>query len=544
MVGIGRISYSLYLWHWPVFVVFRWTYGLDAPVQWFSAVVIAFALAWLSYRFVETPIRQAESVRKLPQSAVIVGGMAVIGISCWVAQGIDNATGRISLSQVAKHSDVWYPDGYPLDPNHPGCVAGPDFNLVGGGVMLGYNPRGCVNPRPLNDSSIYVIGDSHALAYSSMFKQYAIRHATQVNAYNNGGCPFLSLQPERDMDNSDCRGYTDAALADLRTRIKPGDVLFLPSLRLPRFADQWAYFGEDAARARMFGPQADTDRKRAEDFAVSVLKEFTDNGVRVVFEAPKPLYKAPPFRCADWFDKDNPICKPGFEVSRATLEAFRAPVLQSYANIASRLPNVEVWDPFATLCPGENCSAFDGDKPLFLDGDHLSGHGNMKLLPEFTAFMSQRLGRYPATLEQGIALDKNGIPDFLTRLSGFSHVESWGRWTDAKLGTASLTFARPLPRSFILQVDGVAYGPNVGTPVTVKAGGVTRELVFSASRGTHHVAFEGVQGNVIEFIPMSPVSPSSLGASSDQRQLGVGITSIKLQPVDGNQRVQASAGTR
>ncbi len=541
MVGVGRISYSLYLWHWPVFVVFRWTYGLDAPLQWFSAVIIAFALAWLSYRFVETPIRQSGSIRKLPQSAVIIGGVAVIGVSCWIAHGIDNATGRISLSQVAKHSDVWYPDGYPLDPNHPGCVAGPDFNLVGGGVMLGYNPRGCVNPRPLNDSSIYVIGDSHALAYSSMFKQYAIRHATQVNAYNNGGCPFLSLQPERDMDNSDCRRYTDAALADLRARIKPGDVLFLPSLRLPRFADQWAYFGENAARALMFGPKADADRKRAEDFAVGVLKEFVDNGVRVVFEAPKPLYKAPPFRCADWFDKDNPICTPGFEVSRATLEAFRAPVLQSYANIASRLPGVEVWDPFATLCPGESCSAFDGDKPLFLDGDHLSGHGNMKLLPEFTAFMSPRLGRYPASLEQGVAMDKNGIPDFLIRLNGFSHVESWGRWTDAQLGTASLTFARPLPQSFILQVDGVAYGPNVGAPVIVKAGGVTRELVFSETRAIHRVAFEGVQGNVIEFVPMSPVSPSALGASSDERQLGVGITSIKLQAVDGNQLVQASA---
>jgi len=541
MVGVGRISYSLYLWHWPVFVLFRWTYGLDAPAQWFSAVLIAFALAWLSYRFVETPIRQSGTMRKVPQAGVIVGGLAVIGVSCWLASGIDHAASRISLSQVAKHSDVWYPDGYPLDANFPGCVAGPDFHMVGGGVMLGYNPRGCEDSRPLNDSSIYVIGDSHALAYSSMFKQYAIRHATQINAYNNGGCPFISLQPDRDMDNSDCRGYTDAALADLRARIQPGDVLFLPSLRLPRFADQWAFFGEDAAHGKMFGPQADADRKRAEDFAVTVLKEFTDKGVRIVFEAPKPLFKAPPFRCADWFDKNNPICAPGFDMPRVMMEAFRAPVLQSYANIASRLPNIEVWDPFPTLCPDETCSAFDAGKPLFLDGDHLSGHGNLMLLPSFTAFMEGRLGRYPASLEQGIAMDKSGIPDFLAQLSGFSHAESWGRWTDAQLGPASLTFVHPLPRAFILQVSALAYGPNVGAPVTVVAGGVSRQLVFSDTQTTLQVAFDGVQGNTIEIVPMAPASPSSLGASSDQRKLGLGISSIKLQPADSSRVVQSPA---
>ncbi|KTT17861.1 acyltransferase [Pseudomonas fulva] len=540
MVGIGRISYSLYLWHWPVFVLFRWTYGLDAPAQWMSAVVIAFALAWLSYRFVETPVRQSGAMRKVPQSGIIVGGIAVIGLSCWLAMGINHAAPKLSLSQVAKHADVWYPDGYPLDPNYPGCVAGPDFHLVGGGVMLSYNPLGCQDNRPRNDASVYVIGDSHALAYSSLFKQYAIRHATQINAYNNGGCPFISLQPARDMDNSECRRNTDAALADLRKRIKPGDILFLASLRLPRFADQWAYFGEQAARSQMFGPAAEAGRKRAEDYAVSVLKEFTDIGVRVVFEGPKPLYKAPPFRCADWFDKSNPICAPGFEMPRSMMEAFRAPVLSSYANIAARLPNVEVWDPFPTLCPGDTCSAFDGDKPLFLDGDHLSGHGNMVLLPAFTAFIEPRLGRYPASLEQGIDLGKTGIPDFLTKVSGFSQAESWGRWTDAHLGPVSLTFEQPLPRDFVLQISALAYGPNAGAPVTVSAGGVKRQVVFGADQSTREITFEGVQGNSIEILPPSPISPSALGASSDERLLGLGISRIRVQPSGQYPALQSS----
>jgi len=543
LVMIGRISYSLYLWHWPVFVLFRWTYGLDAPAQWVSAVVVAVALAWLSYRFVETPFRRSKVLRKLPPTGVVVGGLAVVGLSCWLASGINNAVPQLSLSQVTKHPDFWYPDGYSRDPNYPGCVAEPDWHLVGGGWMFSYNPVGCRDDRPRNDASLYVIGDSHALAYASMFKQYAIRHATQINAYNNGGCPFISLQPERDMDNSDCRRNTDAALADLRMRIKGGDILFLPSLRMWRFVDQWAYIGDATVRSKTFGPQADADRKRTEDYAVAVLKEFTDRGVRVVFEAPKPLYKAPLFRCADWFDQDNPICAPGFEMPRSMLEALRAPVLTSYANIASRLSNVEVWDPLPVLCSDEVCNAMDGNKPLFFDGDHLSGHGNMVLLPSFTEFLEPRLGRYPAALEQGIDLNKGGIPDFLKKITGFSLTENWGRWTDARLGPASLVFEHPLPPAFVLQISALAYGPNVGVPVTVVAGGVTRQAVFSDTQSIRKITFEGVKGNTIEIMPSAPTSPSALGASADERLLGLGISNVRLQPAEEHSASQSSNAT-
>lgn len=64
-----------------------------------------------------------------------------------------------------------------------------------------------------------------------------------VHAYNNGGCPFISLQPWRD-ENSACLQHIQAALRDLRSRIEPGDILFLPSLRMPRLADQWGAFSD------------------------------------------------------------------------------------------------------------------------------------------------------------------------------------------------------------------------------------------------------------------------------------------------------------
>lgn len=59
LVKIGKISYSLYLWHWPLLVLIGPYFGLIQPSRAGLALIVAlsFVLAWLSWRFVETPIR-------------------------------------------------------------------------------------------------------------------------------------------------------------------------------------------------------------------------------------------------------------------------------------------------------------------------------------------------------------------------------------------------------------------------------------------------------------------------------------------------------
>ena len=398
LVYIGRISYSLYLWHWPVFVLFRWTVGIDTPLLRALAVILAFALAIASYTLIENPIRHAHALRRLPQTAIIVLGLACIGGSWWGANQMSLHLHQISLSTLSKNQDEWYPHGSFYSVDNPACLAEPEYHNVGGGLMMIYKPYNCATPRPINPRSLYVIGDSHALAYEGLFKQYAIRNSTQIFAYNNGGCPFVSLQPFRENDNPQCQQYAKASLEDLRNRLKPGDVLFLASLRLARLSDQWATFDDAGASAQMLGAGADAGRERAVTEAVATLKEFADKGVQIVFEGPKPLFRAPPFRCGDWFNHNNPICRPGFSVSRDLLESFRKPVLESFAKMTAQLPNSSVWDPFPILCPGKECEAFRDGKPLFLDGDHLSGNGNVLLLKDFTEFMEKRL--VPLTLSE------------------------------------------------------------------------------------------------------------------------------------------------
>ncbi|WP_425913256.1 acyltransferase family protein [Pseudomonas sp. GWSMS-1] len=393
LVTVGRMSYSLYLWHWPVFVLFRWTCGLETAVTRVTAVVLAFLLAYCSYRWVENPIRHSALLRRLPKGLTILIGLTTIALGSWSVQLIDKHRASLPFSQLNSQPQVWYPHGLSVNPLRPGCNADPQYHHGDSGLVLLYQVRGCQTPPEPAQTTLYVIGDSHALAYEGMFKQYALLTGRTVHAYNNGGCPFISLQPWRDSENPGCLAHIDAALTDLRARIKPGDVLFLPSLRMPRLADQWGVFADEKVNEQVFSERAIEGRQRAQTAAVEVLREFAEAGVQVVLEGPKPLFKAPPFRCADWFNRQNPVCGPGFSMPRDELQAYRQPVLEGFADIARHLPGVSIWDPFPLLCPGTACSAWRHQQPLFFDGDHLSGYGNQLLLPHFVEYINAQIER-------------------------------------------------------------------------------------------------------------------------------------------------------
>ncbi len=62
IVQIGKYSYSLYLWHWPVLAYFRYIYEVEvlSPMQLLCAVVLIIALTMMSYYLVEQPTRHSQ----------------------------------------------------------------------------------------------------------------------------------------------------------------------------------------------------------------------------------------------------------------------------------------------------------------------------------------------------------------------------------------------------------------------------------------------------------------------------------------------------
>lgn len=122
-----------------------------------------------------------------------------------------------------------------------------------------------------------------------------------------------------------------------------------------------------------------------------MLQDIGKRGGKVVLEAPTPIFRMVPYRCSDWFNRSNPICERGPTISRGEIDEMRAPILKSYSQMEAAVPNVSTWDPLPSLCSDKTCSVYDGDRPLFFDGDHISGYGDLKVLPSFASFVLRLL---------------------------------------------------------------------------------------------------------------------------------------------------------
>ena len=98
-VAVGRISYSLYLWHWPIFVATKYMAGGHfSLITTVSALILAFAAATLSYRYVETPFRfkwrGVSRPRIFAATAATTFGLVLIGAAIIATGGFRGASTR------------------------------------------------------------------------------------------------------------------------------------------------------------------------------------------------------------------------------------------------------------------------------------------------------------------------------------------------------------------------------------------------------------------------------------------------------------------
>lgn len=356
LVYLGRLSYSLYLWHWPLLVLLRWTYGLQEAALWLYPVLLL-GVSAASYHLVERPLRRAAPLLRVAPAKVLLAALPVVAVCSAGAWASVEYHERLSLS-VTRDSYAWqarrYPAWRPLEP-----VAAP----------------------MLDGRRLFVAGDSHAAAYRTMTSMAARQTGMTVHQSDQGGCSFVNLLRA---SPADCKGFIERALSQIEREARPGDFVLLAALRMPELRGfDWAQQDERVIYQQLLAQQAPADAHAAREEAERVLQRLEVLGVHVVIDAPLPLFKAGAYRCSDAFNRMNPACAGGLQMARADLERLRAPQMALLVDLAARYPSLTVWDPLPLLCGPEVCSAVEDGQPLFFDNDHLSGHGNRVLLPHF-----------------------------------------------------------------------------------------------------------------------------------------------------------------
>jgi len=395
-VWIGKRSYSLYLWHWPIYVLLRWTMGLDQTWQYAIALILTILLSMFSYRFIEQPLRHNRFLEKRPDIVVIVIFLSFTAGIYKLSNDLFRHASRYSLSTVMQHEQDWYRNGLSTFPNMVPYECQPEREMgpISGGHYIALKPKeDCPSDAPTaaaNPSKqIFVLGDSHADALFPALEELSAQHQIPVFLYAYPGCSFIDFRaPMQQGFGADCNVFNREVSVQVLKQAKPGDLVLLPSLRMRRYTDQWTNFGITSMREQMYNEKANKARAAATNDAKQWIAPFINARLNVVFVAPPPIFKSPTFRCVDWFNQHNPICAGGLEIPKSEMVLLRTPVLEQMQTLSQQLPRVWIWDPFDALCPGDQCTAVLEGRPLFFDGDHLSNYANWLLYPSLNDWLT------------------------------------------------------------------------------------------------------------------------------------------------------------
>ncbi len=366
-VIIGLLSYSLYLWHWPILVFAVYANGgdLDGP-QATAALLLVAGLSVLTYRYVERPARSA--VLCSMHRIVALGSVAAVllftvATATYLTGGLPARLRPTSAAILNADSSL---------PRLP-CV-GKGLRLQSGSTIC---PRGAKNVTP----SFVLVGDSHALAISrAFFRAAADAGQAGYQISSAGFCPLPGVYAVRQPEYS-------APLPDFIELLQRQ-----PSVTHVVVACFWEMRVSMARQFRkMEFRDADYDGTGRAYNRVSLrrglerLFEAFPHHTFVLLEdvptgaALDPVAAA---RLAHVWGMDGIEYRMG--LSRAAYEeqlASYRPILQQ----AVMHGRAEVLPVVDALCDATRCPGWRNGKPIYKDDDHISDSGALLMTDVFRA---------------------------------------------------------------------------------------------------------------------------------------------------------------
>lgn len=249
---LGKISYSLYLWHWPVFVLLGERDGKPlSPLLSAGLILLSILLATLTYYLVERPFINARflvrsRLRSGAVTASVVGlTVAVLGMAgAGLHRDLGSDTGSESFSTAqfaevfasSKHLKTGAVQPAPLkasaDKPSPGeCLS---FRTT-------EQASNCVF-GPADGTPVVLFGDSHANQWMTPFQEIAARYGWRLTVYTQGSCPAADFGADTDLGyagEAECVQWRADRLKDIKA-LKPKYVIVTSLNHYASTPQQWA----------------------------------------------------------------------------------------------------------------------------------------------------------------------------------------------------------------------------------------------------------------------------------------------------------------
>ncbi len=366
IVYLGLISYSLYLWHWGVLSISRWTIGIHSwsiPLQ--LAIVLSLSIA--SYQWIEAPLRK--NLWFSHKRKTLILGIGLIGTV---------SSGLLALGKPLKGKLY---TGRPYSSESLELLWGSKCQE---GITSEY--IGCSFQNRNNRKTLWIAGDSHSGQFTKVGKKVSKDLNMNLKLFTSGGTPFPpppGIAYRKNNKATDLVRLKEFNLLHSRllNQINEGDVIIL-SMRLPMHfgGTYYGYNSSDFIYIDRNGQQI-SQEKYFLNWQSSVLNLASiakSKRANVIIQTPTP----------EWKDENNNYCGSSNiqwfnKLSRKSCEIdskfFVDDKIGIYRHISSAIKelersteNIYLLDSYSLVCPGEICKFKNSGIDIYSDADHIS----------------------------------------------------------------------------------------------------------------------------------------------------------------------------
>jgi peptidoglycan/LPS O-acetylase OafA/YrhL len=369
MVYVGDISYSWYLWHWPI-IVFTSVVISDHPSTLAIAALASLVPAIASYKWIETPLRRIP-VTGMKQSLKFIALTLIPPI----------IVGAVVLKSSAK--GYWIEKIHNFQASYGPLHAGNTAGCGHGKVPESSSDDSCLWNATAAGTPVYLIGDSNADHFSEAVISAGESVNSPVRVFTKGGCAFIgeSWSDRSEIEQAACLGYVNSTLEFLKNT-RPGIVVF--GISDSAWSLSHSAVGPDRTNETSEVNVALPYLRQQLQEKISAIQAF---GHKVLLLQPVPKFVQDSKAMFDAGKCSTIAVAKGSCPTRVSVTASDQFPSQANARIAiletAKILNTELLDVREVLCDGNECFNHHGANVLYRDAGHLSVTSNAHFVSHF-----------------------------------------------------------------------------------------------------------------------------------------------------------------
>lgn len=354
LVGIGLISYSLYLWHQPIYVFLRiFNLGDPSQTQYVISIALVFVLSYMCWRFYESPIRKSKLNNK---------NVYILALCISIFFIFAGAVGSIKDG---------FPERYSLSPNFQKIFSDKEY--------LGCNNQNPEFPCTVGEATktkidIAIFGDSHSGVMLPAFDLLGKERNLKIIRIGAGGCPPI-------LNTYVLKGHREPSYCK-EIALKQFKFVRENNIKNIVLIAKWQSYANDSN----LGEKANSKRNKAASFLAfknglkTTVEKYQSLGVKVwiMYQAPQQSVSVNQLYYKLSNDDLNDLEKSKL-IASYSIPYEKHMMNQLLSRDAIDSTNSFVINPDKILCGSKTCLAGTPSEPFYRDKDHLTPYGALLL---------------------------------------------------------------------------------------------------------------------------------------------------------------------